>query len=315
MAFNISRLGQENQSGDERDLFLKQYAGEVLTAFRQKTAFAERHRTKTLESGKSASFPASGRIGVRKHTPGTQITGQKMNHAERVITIDGKLIADASIADIDEAMNHYDVREEYTTQSGEALAQHYDRNVSRVGVLAARDTATVDDLPGGTTINEANSKTDSDVFGSALFTAQEKLDEKDVPDSDRYAFVPIKMFYLLAQNKTYINRDYGGSGSIAEGVIYTVGGLPIVKTNNLAKANDLSNSDLEPKYQGDFSVTSGLVMHKGAAGTVKLMDLSVESDWLIDYQVWLTISKYMVGHGILRPESAVEIRTGDPAAS
>jgi hypothetical protein len=48
-------------------------------------------------------------------------------------------------------------------------------------------------------------------------------------------------------------------------------------------------------------------MHKGAVGTVKLMDLSAEAAYDIRRQGHLMVAKYAVGHGVLRPESAVEL--------
>ena len=38
-AYDVSRLGQTNLTGDVRDLFLKLYAGEVLTAFEAKNYY------------------------------------------------------------------------------------------------------------------------------------------------------------------------------------------------------------------------------------------------------------------------------------
>ena len=64
-------------------------------------------------------------------------------------------------------------------------------------------------------------------------------------------------------------------------------------------------------YHGDFSTTVALVMQKSAIGTVKLMDLAVErtsGDFEIMYQGTLMAAKYAMGHGILRPECAVEIK-------
>ena len=65
-------------------------------------------------------------------------------------------------------------------------------------------------------------------------------------------------------------------------------------------------------YHGNFSTTVALVMQKSAIGTVKLMDLAVErtsGDFEIMYQGTLMAAKYAMGHGILRPECAVEIKS------
>ena len=53
-------------------------------------------------------------------------------------------------------------------------------------------------------------------------------------------------------------------------------------------------------------------MHRSAIGTVKLLDLSVESEYLIKNQGTLMDSKYALGTDILRPDGAVELRTGTP---
>ena len=48
-------------------------------------------------------------------------------------------------------------------------------------------------------------------------------------------------------------------------------------------------------------------MHKSAVGTVKLLELATESDYDVRRQGTLVVAKYAVGHGVLRPESAIEL--------
>lgn len=50
----VSRLGQINTAGDDKALFLKVFAGEVLTAFQESTVTAGRFMERTIASGKSA---------------------------------------------------------------------------------------------------------------------------------------------------------------------------------------------------------------------------------------------------------------------
>lgn len=248
-----------------------------------------------------------GRAAAQYHTPGTEITGGQLAHAERVITIDDLLLVPLWIYELDEAKNHYAVRSEYTFQAGEELANQLDRAVARVGILAARDSATITGLPGGEEIISADAKTDADDLVMALFDAAQTLDEKDVPDSERYAFVtPAEYNLLVHSSNKAIHRDFGGSGSIAKGVITEVAGLEIVKTNNLPNGTKVETGP--SKYQGDFTNTVSLVMHRSAVGTVQLMSLRTEMSWEANYQGHLIIAKLAVGHGILRPEAAVEIK-------
>ena len=62
----VSRLGAQNQGADTRALFLKLFAGEVLTAFEEKNIAMGLHRVRTISGGKSASFPMTGKIVVKE---------------------------------------------------------------------------------------------------------------------------------------------------------------------------------------------------------------------------------------------------------
>ena len=44
-------------------------------------------------------------------------------------------------------------------------------------------------------------------------------------------------------------------------------------------------------------------------GTVKLMDMAMESQYDIRRQGTLMVAKYAMGHGVLRPAAAVELAT------
>lgn len=313
MARTVSRLGQANLTGDVNALFLKQFGGITLGQFRRNTTFMPRHIVRQIKNGRSAQFPVFGKTTAGYHTPGNEITGGAMAQAERVITIDDLLLSSLWIYELDEAKNHYDVRKEYAFQMGNALSQVLDNAVARVGILAARSAATITGTNGGTVIENASAATDADELVQALFDAAQALDEKDVPETERAAFVTPAQYNLLVNsaNKA-IHKDYGGSGSIAKGVITEIAGLEIVKTNNLPNGTNVATGP--SAYQGDFTNTVALVMHRSAVGTLQLMQLRSEMTWEANYQGWLLISKLAVGHGILRPEAAVEITTDDGEA-
>lgn len=311
----VSRLGQINGAGATDALFLKVFAGEVLTSFEKTNVMMDKHQVRTISNGKSAQFPVMGRGSAYYHTPGDFIAGGKLKAAERTITIDELLIAPAFIANIDEAKNHYDVRSVYSKELGAKLANTMDKHVLQTAVLAARATKTIDDADqfGGTqlTLGAAGDENSGDALAEAMFEAARIFDEKEVPADQRFFFVRPAQFYALARSTKVLNRDWGGEGSYAAGNVIRVAGVTIVKTNNLPSANVAAGS-LEAgtgdKYAGDFSKTVALAMHPSAVGTVKLLDLGMESEYQINRQGTLMVAKYAVGHGILRPEAALEVR-------
>ena len=310
----VSNIGQINGAGATDELFLKVFAGEVLTSFEQTTVMMDEHQVRTITNGKSASFPVMGRAAAFYHQAGEEILGGTVKHAEKIITIDDLLISPTFIANIDEAKNHYDVRSNYTKEMGAKLANTMDRHVLQTAILAARSSATITgeaDQFGGTRIGSV-SATDGDAIADAMFEAARVLDEKDVPEDARYLFVKPAQFYALAKSTKVLNRDWGGEGSYAGGNVIRVAGLTIVKTNNLPSTNVTTGTlaaGTGDKYLGNFSTTVGVVMHPSAVGTVKLMDLGMESEYQISRQGTLMVAKYALGTGILRPEAAVELST------
>jgi len=301
-----SRLGVVNGASPsdfatENNLFLKVFAGEVLTAFDETNVMKDLHVSRTIASGKSAQFPVTGKANAAYHTVGTPLLGtQAIKHNEKVINID-------------EAKNHYDVRAEYSRLLGMALAKEFDTRTMRVGVLAARSAATITGGNGGSALTDSDADTDGASLAASIFEAAKVMDEKDVPENDRVAIVKPAQYYNLVQTTNVINRDWGGAGVYADGTVLRVAGIQIVKSNNVPSTNIAAATAGENNtYHGNFSTTVALVMQKSAIGTVKLMDLAVEQtsgDYNIMYQGTLMAAKYAMGHGILRPECAVEIKT------
>ncbi len=318
----VSRLGQIDAAGDPKALFLKVFSGEVLTSFANKTVTMGRHQVRTIQNGKSASFPVMGRTDAAYHTPGAQITGDKIQHNERIISIDDLLLSSVFIANIDEAMNHYDVRSPYSAEMGIALANQMDRHVLQTIVQAATTTtakpASETDRV-GTVITNADitgtaMESDPDDLIEAIFAAAEALDEKNVPEEGRVIYVKPDSYYRLANSSKVINVDFGnaGNGSTASGRVMRVAGMDIIKTNNLPTTNvstGVDAGDANARHAVDASNTVALVAHPSAVGTVKLMDLATEMEYQIERQGTLLVAKYAVGHGVLRPEAAVQLKS------
>lgn len=310
---NLSSPGQINKSGEADALFMKVFTGEVMSAYAEVNIMKDLHRMRTIDHGKSASFAVLGKATARYHVPGTAILGSNQIAAnERTINIDDLLIADVAIYDLEDAKNHYDVRQEYSKQLGWALAREFDKKTMRVAVLAARSSGIIDDEPGGAIIKGgATVATDGEVLADAMFSCAQIWDEKDVLEWERSFIVRPAQYYLLAQTTKVLNRDWGGTGVYADGTVLKVAGLQIIKSNNLPNTNITTATQGEKNtYIGDFSNTVALALQKEAIGTVKLKDLTVEKsgdDFHIMYQSTMMVAKYAMGHGVLRPGCAIEV--------
>jgi N4-gp56 family major capsid protein len=310
----VSRLGQANQAGDANALFLKVFSGEVLSAFERENQMLGMTMTRSITSGKSAQFPVTGTISSGYHTIGNEILGSAVSKNEKVINIDDMLLASAFLGEIDELKNHYDVRSIYSREMGQALAKTVDKNLLNLVVLASRASANITGGNGGSVITNATAKSSASSLVSSIFTAIQTLDEKDIPSQDRYIVVAPEQYYQLANLDSLISRDFSdNAGDRAKGTVVSIGGVPVIKSNTAVASftdqSSASTSGTNNTYIGNFSTVAGVVFHSSAVGTVKLKDLVLESTYDPRRLGTLLTSRMALGHGILRPESAVSIKT------
>lgn len=309
--YNFTRLGQANFTGDVAALFKDQFIPELLTAFDAKRVMKNYVRSKTITKGKSASFPVLGQTSAKYVGVGDTLLGnQSIAHNEITINVDPFLVSDILIHDLDVKMQEYDDRQEIVTEMSRALANTEDKQLLQVGVLAARAGAIVTGGNGGTVLNAgATALTSGETLAAAIYTAGVELDQKDIPEEDRYAFVRPLQYALLAQYEDIKNHDIG-TGSYSEGTTGKLNGIKVIKTNHLPNTNiEQSEDTAKPNnvYYGDFSKTACLVMNKQAVGTVSRQGLIVEPKWMLERLSHLLTARILQGHGILRPDCAVEI--------
>lgn len=317
----LSRSGQVNNAGTATELFLKKFAGEVLTTFETEAVFKPLHLVRTIENGKSASFPVTGTASTAYHTPGQNILADgsylsAIGHNERVINVDNLLLSSTFIAKIDEAMNHYDVRSIYTEEIGRALAKNFDRTIAQVIHLASSASASAPGKAGAGSITitgtTAGVVADGVNLAKGIYDAVVVLDKNDVPDDgNRFAVLSPDNYARLVQYLGNPDKPNSKANYTSNSVI-EIAGVKVYKSNNLPKGTISAVSGANNTYNGTFTANTstenlGYVFHKNAVGTVKLLDLAVESEYRIDHQGTLLVSKYAMGHGILRPECAVRL--------
>ena len=320
-----SRSGLVNNTGtDYTNLFLKKFAGEVLTTFETEAVFKPLHVIRTIESGKSAQFPITGTASTAYHTPGDNILSDgsylsAIGHNERTILIDNLLLSSTFIPKIDEAMNHYDVRSIYTEEIGRALAKTFDKNIAQLVHLASGASANAPGKAGAGSVAVATTLStttgivaDGVNIAKAIYDAVVVLDKNDIPDDgNRYCVLTPANYAKLVQYTGNPDKPTA-LGSYSKNSVVEIGGVKVIKSNNLPKGTISAVTGANNTYNGTFTTGAGvehlgLVFHKNAVGTLKLLDLAVESEYRIDLQGTLIVSKYAMGHGILRPECSVRL--------
>ena len=317
------KFGNAN-SGSTRDdaLFLKVFAGEVITSFDRASKTQGADMVRSISNGKSASFPVMGRIGAEYHAVGAEILGSAVNSAEKVITINDLLISSVFVSNIEEAKNHWDVRSAYSTEMGRALSFQKDKHILQTigqATLASANVTGGDATSNITNTGIANSTdaTAANAMIDAIFAAAKELDANYVPSEGRKCFMRLEEYYKLANATNAVNVDFSGgaNGGVASGKVAKIAGIELVPVPHFVSGNVTATTEKGSATNGGsfpqaVNLTNfvALVSHPSAVGTVKLMDLAVEKEYDIRRQGTLMVAKYSMGHGVLRPEAAVGIK-------
>lgn len=315
----IAQPGLNEGGVDSLARYLKVFAGETITAFERASVTNGRHIVRSIANGKSAQFPVFGRATAAYLKPGKSLDDLRKNipGAEKIIQIDGLLTTSQMIADLDEALTHFDIRGEYSRQMGEALAQAADGAVlAEAAKMVVAGKENITGLGKGEVLAHTIKAEDIGVTQNMglelvkmLLDVKTKMSNNYVPANDRYVFMTPTGVNALVASLVAINHDYGAVATITEGNVLRVAGFDIIETPHLTMGGAEKN---EGVIQGDGHVfpaeykdkTVFIAMHRTAVGTVKLKDLALERARRAEYQSDMLVASYAMGHGGLRPEAA-----------
>lgn len=318
-------LDTNDASAGRLKMFLTQFAGEVLTAYKRKSVTLGRHLERSISSGKSAEFPVMGRKTAAYLAPGKSLDDlRKAEQQTKVkIDIDGLLTSDCLITDLDDAMNHFDLRREYSYQIGEALAMARDGGLlAEIAKMAANSKELLPGLGRGGVISrtvDGGLTAESEALGKAiieeLLEIKTKMSNNYVPNDGRICYMlPIARNALIAARDA-INKDYGAVGTITDGEVMRICGFDIVEVPHLTLGGITGTdgtSAPEGIIQGEGHLFPAaykdncafLCAHRYTVGTLTLKSFALEHARRPEFQADQIIGKYAMGHGGLRPEAA-----------
>jgi hypothetical protein len=327
MAADLSRLGQiQGSSADNYALFLKLGISEVISAYDRKCIFKGMLKSRNITGGKSAAFPVAGKVLAAYHTPGNALTGSINNPSdlnEEIINLDALMVADVSIYELDELMAYWQMRQEYTHQLGQALAVEYDKRAARVIFAAAARTteplakASNAGRTGNTATLSAGyaaatNAAKGDELVTAIFNMKAAMERKDVPGEEMVCAVGPEEYYFLSQSSRAINADFngagGGNGTVANGKVFSIAGIPVIKSNHVTQAAYTNvTGDRNTAYAQNLSKCKALIFGKDCAGVLTLKEPKLQvtsNDWNIEHQSTLMVASQSIGMGVLRAECA-----------
>lgn len=272
----------------------------------------------------------------------------EIKQSERVIYVDELLTSACFIDNLDEAMSHYDYRSIFARELGSALARHQDNYALytliasgyNVGTQSGEVTPTTHNTP----IDDTDFLTSASSALDTIYDAASVLDQKDVPKEDRYVLLNPTGYYNLLKAGVFTVSASGGSDArmlfdgggndYVGGSVMQVAGMPVIVTNadglmsstftdtkggdttkEIDGSRNIADEDATPTGAtggtpvfGDAATMACIVFHKSAAGMVKLKDITMESEYIIERQGTLMVAKLATGMGALRND-AVQLIT------
>ncbi len=294
-----------------RDVYI-----ETLEAFNRALVGLNLVRRQTIQSGKAGQFIIGGKTSdstvPATYARGTQVDVTDAELDERTILLARPVYEAKRVDQFEERVAHYDTRSIITNQMGEALGNKVDRQVFDTILSAALDiditgnsvsSALVSNPAAGTVAAltyTGSAEAKGDLLAGAIFEADAALKANDVSEQ-AYCVVGPVQYGELVQSTKAVNADYtNGNGGYDSGTVMMVGGVQILRSNNV-KGNTGGASGAAEKLLG-------LVFTSEAAGVLELIGMTTNQEKQIDFlDATLMTAYYANGMGVLRPECAVAI--------
>lgn len=309
------------------DLWLPVYGGEVLSAFDTSLNFAGKVKMRSIESGTTAKFPVTWKIGSEYHEVGSELLGLDSPLREVSIALDDRpLVSHFELDDIDVAMAHFEYRAEMAGQTGKELAKQLDKKIACLIHKSATDTsATGGVFPavnGSSGIYTASLSGGGDAAATAFLGKLEDiavdLDNKDVPSDQRYVMVRPVLWYALRNIGVPHSTTVTGGGALPQNAFFgqptsamsydqslNYLGFNIFRSVNAPWGTNVNSGPT--KYQANFTDTYGLVWHPDCCGVVQKIGIATEMERDVRRQSDFMVAKMLTGGGTLRPYCAAVI--------
>ena len=129
------------------------------------------------------------------------------------------------------------------------------------------------------------------------------------PSGTMIAGMPVVVTNCDGWASTNSAEDAGSAAGLIDSKVPSPGNAEDAGMRNLASAGATPDGDDGDTIEGVNADTACLVFHKSVAGIVKLKDVTMESEYIIERQGTLMVAKMAQGMGALRNDAIVLIET------
>lgn len=241
--------------------------------------------------GDTIHIPQISNLTANNKTQGSEVTTQAPTETETTILINKWKETSFEIEDIVKVQSQYDLRTEYTSKAGYAIAQAVDTDLlSLYSSLTSTDVGTYG----------------SDITDATIVAAIQTLDEVDAPIEDRYLVIKPSQKAALMKLDKFVQATYlgeyqkptpvkiGPNNRYLWGDIY---GVPTYYTNQVVGT------------AGTPTQVHNLLFHKEAFALALQQSPRTQASYWQKDLAWLVTCDVIYGLSALRTTFGVEIRS------
>jgi len=304
-------LGTNHVTKTTADKFIPEiWSDEIIAAYKQNLVAANMFSKMSFKGkkGDTLHIPKPTRGSASVKAASTQVTLIAATETEIQVLIDKHYEYSRLIEDIVETQALASLRKFYTDDAGYALAKQVDTDLIQLGRAVGSGTAystaasTTNAFIGsnGTTVYNSSSSNAAALTDAAIRRSIQRLDDADVPMTDRCMIVPPTTRNTLMGLARFTEQafvgDVGSANTIRNGMIGDLYGVMAYVSTNADTAAGNSGTD-----------RICLLAHKDAFVLAEQMGVRSQTQYKQEYLGTLFTSDMLYGVAELRDSSAVAL--------
>jgi len=251
----------------------------------------KRYDSQVKDRGQALHIPNVSNLTANAKTVNTDVTNQVVTETDTTLTINKWYEASFKVEDMAEVQSAYDLRSEYTSKAGYAIAKQVDSDV-----LAQYANFT----------NAAVGTYGAALADTAIVAAIQKLDEANMPIDNRAMIIAPSGKADIMKIDKFVRADYLGNYQEATpvrkgpnsrylwGDIY---GVPVYYTTNV------------PKTVASPTQTHNMLIHKEAIALALQQAPRMQAAYWLPSLAWQVVVDTIYGVTTLRADGGVEIKS------
>lgn len=266
--FGVTRPNQSLGAGDELELVIPEYVGEVTGTFERMAKLSPFVDFKSVQGTATITKEGIGESTLGVITPGETPDQTSQNQfAQHSLTVDTVVLARTMLPILDVFQKRYDVRTALGREHGKKIAKFYDQSVAiqaaKAAALSASSYGALPGHSGGTTVTLADlaAAKDPAILYSAISDMLAAMEDKDVDPQGDGVILALRpdLFYALSDAEQIVNSNYVtfNGKEIVNAKVLKAHGIPVISSNNVPRSNItghlLSNSRNSNAYDGNFT--------------------------------------------------------------